>query len=48
MAKELVFLSYSIDPDPVRHGEVNVFFELLIELDSARISALEKLVDFLK
>jgi hypothetical protein len=23
--KELIFLSYSVDPDPSRRGEVNVF-----------------------
>ncbi|MDQ6600151.1 hypothetical protein ABE288_19160 [Bacillus salipaludis] len=40
-------MSYSIDPDPSRRGEVNVIFEL-IELVSTRISALEKVVGFLK
>ncbi|MDQ0198817.1 hypothetical protein [Neobacillus ginsengisoli] len=34
-------MSYSVDPDPSRRGEVNIIFEL-IALDSSRISALEK------
>jgi hypothetical protein len=39
--KELILLSYPIDPDPSsRQGEVNIFE--LNELVSARISALEK------
>jgi len=25
MKRELIFLSYSVDPDPSRRGEVNVF-----------------------
>ena len=38
--EELILLSYPIDPDPCRQGEVNIFE--LDELVSARISALEK------
>ena len=38
--KELIFLSYAIDPDPSSSGEVIVIFEL----DSSGISALKKVV----
>lgn len=38
--KELIFLSYAIDPDPSSKGEVSVIFEL----DSSRISARKKVV----
>lgn len=34
-------MSYSIDPDPERSGEVNVFFELM-KLAATRISTLKK------
>ncbi len=35
--EELIILSYSIDPDPSRNGEVNIIFKV----DSIRISALK-------
>jgi hypothetical protein len=38
--EELILLSFPIDPDPSRRGEVNIL--QLNELDSTRISALKK------
>jgi hypothetical protein len=38
IVKEMIFLSYSMDPDPSsRQGEVNVFYELIKNINSGRV-----------